>query len=205
MVINMVAEHPNTMKTLKYLLLAVCALAIGSSDVFAQQSQPAQQQQPQQQGQQQWQGGGQNWQNMDPQQIQQMMQQRMMDYFRQQLGVTNDDEWGVIQERLSKVAKLKMEAMMSGGAGMMAGMRRNGGMGSPGRGFQALSQPDPTADSLRNAIDNNAPNAQVKAALDKYRDNQKQKQGELSKAQEDLRSVLTVRQEAALVLGGMLN
>jgi hypothetical protein len=68
-----------------------------------------------------------------------------------------------------------------------------------------LSQPDPSADSLRNAIDNNAPNAQVKAALDKFRDSRKQKQAELSKAQEDLRSVLTVRQEAALVLGGMLD
>jgi hypothetical protein len=197
------------MKKLKYLLVILFAVAMGSSTVFAQQAQPAQQQQQPQGGQQQWQGGGQNWQNMDPQQIQQMMQQRMMDYFRQQLGVTNDDEWGVIQERLSKVAKLRMESMMSGGAGMMAGMRRNGGNGGNGgpgfRGFQALSQPDPTADSLRNAIDNNAPNAQVKAALDKYRDSQKQKQAELLKAQEDLRSVLTVRQEAALVLGGMLN
>ena len=193
------------MKKLKYLFATLFAVVICCGEVFAQQAQQAQPAQTQQPGQQQWPGGGQNWQNMDPQQIQQMMQQRMMDYFRQQLAVTNDDEWGVIQERLSKVMKLRTEALMSGGAGMMAGMRRNGGNGGAGfRGFQALSQPDPTADSLRNAIDNNAPNAQVKAALDKFRDSQKQKQAELAKAQEDLRSVLTVRQEAALVLGGML-
>ena len=193
------------MKSLKYLLLTLFAVAIGASDVFAQPAQQGQAQQPAQQGQQQWQGGPQNWQNMDPQQMQQMMQQRIMDNFRQQLAVTNDDEWGVIQERLSKVLKLKMQAMFSGGAGMMGGLRRNGGNGQGFRGFQNMSQPDPSADSLRTAIDNGAPNAQVKAALDKFRDSRKQKEAELSKAQEDLRNVLTVRQEAALVLGGMLD
>ncbi|HLK54390.1 MAG TPA: hypothetical protein VKU42_13110 [Candidatus Angelobacter sp.] len=193
------------MKKLKYLLLAICAVVICGSEVFAQQAQQGQQQQ-QQPGQQQWQGGAQNWQNMDPQQIQQMMQQRMLDYFRQQMAVTNDDEWGVIQDRLTKVMKLKTQAMFSGGAGMMAGMRRNGGGNGQGfRGVQGMAQPDPSADSLRTALDNGAPNAQVKAALDKLRDSRKQKAEELSKAQEDLRSVLTVRQEATLVLGGMLD
>jgi hypothetical protein len=186
------------MRNLKYLLLTLVAVAIGSSEVFAQQTQPAQQQQPQG-----GQGGPPNWQNMDPQQMQQMMQQRIMENFRQQLGVTNDEEWTVIQDRLQKVLKLKMDAMFSGGAGMFGGMRRNGGQGF--RGFQGMSQPDPSADSLRNALDNSAPNAQVKAALDKLRDSRKQKAAELSKAQEDLRSVLTVRQEATLVLGGMLD
>ncbi|HLX71730.1 MAG TPA: hypothetical protein VKV04_19120 [Verrucomicrobiae bacterium] len=189
------------MKNLKYVILALFAMAIGSSGVFAQPAQPAQQQQPQQPGP----GGPPNWQNMDPQQMQQMMQQRIMENFRQQLAVTNDDEWGVIQDRLSKVLHLKMQSMLSGGAGMWGGMRRNGGNGPGARMFQGLSQPDPSADSLRNALDNSAPNAQVKAALDKFRDSQKQKEAELAKAQEDLRSVLTVRQEAALVLAGMLN
>ena len=195
------------MKNLKYLLVTLFTVAIGSSGIFAQQAQPAQTQQPGQPGgQQQWQGGPQNWQNMDPQQMQQMMQQRIMDNFRQQLAVTNDDEWGVIQERLQKVLSLKMQAMFSGGAGMFGGMRRNGGGGGQGfRGFQGMAQPDPSADSLRNALDNGAPNAQVKAALDKLRDSRKQKAAELLKAQDDLRSVLTVKQEAALVLGGMLD
>lgn len=193
------------MKHLKYLLVTAFVLAFCAGDVFAQQ---AQQQQQQPQGQQQWQGGQgglQNWQSMDPQQRQQMMQKFMMDNFRQQLGVTNDDEWGVIQDRLQKVLRLKMEAALSGGAGMMAGMRRNGGNGPGFRTFQGMSQPDPSADSLRNALDANAPNAQLKAAMDKLRDSRKQKEAELSKAQEDLRSVLTVRQEATLVLAGMLD
>lgn len=171
------------MKNLKYLL-AVFALTFACGSTFAQQQGPP------------------NWgnfQNMDPQQMQQMIQQRMMDGFRQQLAVTNDDEWSVIQERLSKVVRIRMD-MFSGGMGMM---RRNGGNGGPG-GFRGFGTPDPSAQSLQNAIDTGAPTAQIKAALEKYRDSRKQKQADLAKAQEDLRSVLTLKQEAALVLAGML-
>lgn len=177
----------NFMKNFKYLALALFALTLGRVEVFAQQ-------QLAQQGPPNW---G-NFQNMDPQQMQQMIQQRMMDGFRQQLAVTNDDEWGVIQERLSKVVRMRMD-MYSGGMGMM---RRNGGNGGPG-GFR-FGTPDPNAQSLQNAIDTGAPTAQIKAALEKYRDGRKQKQADLAKAQEDLRSVLTLKQEAALVLAGML-
>ena len=59
-----------------------------------------------------------DWANMNPQQIQQQMQQRMMDNFRERLVVTNDAEWGVIEERLSKVVRVKMESMFSGGMGI---------------------------------------------------------------------------------------
>lgn len=177
------------MKKIKYFLLALFGLALNCSPVLAQQQ--AQQAGPPNFG---------NWQNMDPQQMQQMIQQRMMDGFRQQLAVTNDEEWGVIQDRLSKVVRIRMD-MFSGGMGMM---RRNGGTGGGGGGFRGFGTPDPNAESLQNAIDNGAPAAQIKAALEKYRDSRKQKQAELTKAQEDLRSVITLKQEAALVLAGML-
>ena len=174
------------MKHLKYLLLAIAATAFSCADVFAQPPP--------------------NWANMDPQQIQQMMQQRIMDAFRNQLGVTNDDEWGVIQDRLSKVVRLKMETMFSGGMGMMGAMRRNGGNGPGGfRGFPGFGEPDPATESLQKAIDTGAPAAQIKAALEKFRDARKQKQAELAAAQADLRGILTMRQEATLVLAGMLD
>lgn len=179
------------MKNFKYIALTLFALALGRADIFAQQ-QLAQQQGPPNWG---------NFQNMDPQQIQQMIQQRMMDGFRQQLAVTNDDEWGIIQERLSKVVRIRMDMFSAGGMGMM---RRPGGGGPGGsRGF-GFGTPDPSAQSLQNAIDTGAPTAQIKAALEKYRDTRKQKQADLAKAQDDLRSVLTLKQEAALVLAGML-
>jgi hypothetical protein len=91
-----------------------------------------------------------NWSNMDPQQIQQMIQQRIMENFREQMGVTNDNEWKLIEERLSKVSRLRMETMLGGGGlGMFGGMRGPGGGGGGGgamRGLGGLSRPDPNAE-----------------------------------------------------------
>jgi len=147
--------------------------------------------------------------NMDPQQIQQMMQRRMLESFRDQLAVTNDAEWGVIEGRLTKVARMKMESMFSAGMGMMGGMRRGGGDNGPAgggfRGFAGLFPSDPDVEILQKAIESNAPSAQIQSALAKLREARKQKQAELAKAQADLRSVLTTRQEAALVVAGMLD
>jgi hypothetical protein len=177
----------NPVKNLNHLLIAIFALVFSCGITFAQPQRP-------------------DWANMSPEQIQQMMQQRMMDNFRTQLGVTNDDEWSVIAERLSKVSRMKMEAMFSAGAGMMAGMRRGGNGQGPGfRGFGGFNQPDANVDNLQKALDGKAATAQIKEALAKLRDARKQKEAELAKAQADLRSVLTTRQEATLVLAGMLD
>src|ERR1044071_8564840 len=118
------------MKKLSQLvIISAFALVFHCQNIFAQ----PQQQRPD------WQG----MQNMDPQQIQQMIQQRMMENFREQLAVTNDAEWSVIEERLAKVSKLRMEATMSGGAGMLGGMRRGGGgQGGGMRGFGAFFHQD---------------------------------------------------------------
>jgi hypothetical protein len=136
--------------------------------------------------------------NMDPEQMRQEMQKRIMDYFREQLVVTNDVEWGVIEKRLSKVMQLRMETLSSS-MGMMGGMRRGGF-----RGFLGMSQPGPEAEALHKAIDGNVPAQQLKDAMAKFRDWRKRKQSELVKAQDDLRQVLTVRQEAIMLGAGML-
>jgi hypothetical protein len=112
----------------------------------------------------------------------------------------------VIEASLAKVARMKMEAAMSAGAGMMGGMRRGGaGAGDGARGFGGFFQEDAEAKGLHDAIDNNAPTAQVKVAMARLREARKQKQADLIKAQEDLRRLLTTRQEATLILAGMLD
>ena len=173
-------------------LLTVALVALGLSRINAVAQQPA------------------DWANMDPQQMQQQMQQRMMDNFRERLVVTNDAEWGIIEERLLKVVRARMETMFSGGMGMMGGMRfggRGGGNNAGGgfRGFPGFGQPDPDAENLQKTIESNAPTAQIKSALAKLREARKQKQAELAKTQEELRKVLTMRQEATLVLSGILD
>lgn len=142
---------------------------------------------------------------MDPQQMQQML----MDNLRTALVVTNDDEWKIIEERLSKVLQVRMDSMRSsmGGMRMMFGGGR-GGPGGPGGGppggFGGMGQTSPEADALQKAIDDNAPAAQLNDALTRFREAKKRKQAELTAAQQQLRDVLTPRQEAVLVSMGML-
>jgi hypothetical protein len=57
---------------------------------------------------------------------------------------------------------------------------------------------------LQKAIDDNAPTAQVNAALAKYRASQKDKQAKFEKAQADLVKVLTKKQEAQATLLGLV-
>jgi len=145
-------------------------------------------------------GPGRGMMGMDPQRMQEMqqeMQKRVLDYFRTQMVVTNDAEWGVIEPRLTKVMRLKMESMLSG-MGMMGGMRGF-------RGFPGMGEPSPEAEALRKAIESNVPTDQLKETLARFREARKRKEAELTKAQEDLRQVLTVRQEAVMVAASMLD
>jgi hypothetical protein len=138
-------------------------------------------------------GGG----NFDPAQF----QQRMMDRYKEDLGFTNDTEWAAVEPLVQKVSEARMDSMRGGFGGF-----RRGGPGGPGGGGGAFGgQTDPDREALQQAIDNNAPAAQVKTLLDKYRSSEKAKQAKLESAQADLKKVLTQKQEAAAVLAGLLN
>jgi hypothetical protein len=143
-------------------------------------------------------GGGQGG---DPAQF----QQRMMDRYKEQLGFTNDTEWSAVQPLVQKVAEARLETARS----MFGGFRRGGpgGPGGPGGGGGGAfgGQTDPDREALQQAIDSNAPAAQVKTLLEKYRAAQKAKQAKLEAAQADLRKVLSQKQEASAVLAGLLN
>ena len=146
-------------------------------------------------------GGGGGRPRFDPVQ----MQQRMMDRARENLGFTNDTDWSAVQPLVQKVMDARREQM----SGMFGGFRRNRGGGDngggPGGGGPFGGQPNPDREALQAAIDSNAPAAQVKAALDKYRASQKAKQAKLEEAQADLLKVINQKQEASAVLMGLLN
>jgi hypothetical protein len=57
---------------------------------------------------------------------------------------------------------------------------------------------------LQKAIEAKASGDEIKSKLAKYRDARKAKESELEKAQDDLRKVLTVKQEAVAVMAGLL-
>jgi len=157
-------------------------------------------------------GGGQmpDFANMNSDDLMKMIQQRQLENLREQLAITNNDEWSLIEKRLSKVTELRTQSLLGAGAGMMGGMGGRGGRGGPGGpgggrgGFANMFPTDPNVEALQKVIDGNGSATQIKAAVDKLRDARKQKQEELTKAQASLREVLTARQEAILIVNGML-
>lgn len=150
-------------------------------------------------GQGQW--GG-RW---DPEQMRQMM----MDRIKESLGAT-DEEWTVIGPRYETVTTLARDARAGGGFGMFG--RRGafggrGGRGGPGRGAAEapLSETAQAADALRETLDNDASTPeQIKEKLTAYRAAREKAREALAKAQEQLREVLSLSQEARLVLMGTL-
>jgi hypothetical protein len=158
------------------LLAGVAALALAASPkLLAQQNQ----------GPGPGQGQGQR-RNFDPAQ----MQQRMIDGMKENLGVTNDDEWKVISERITKVMQVQRESR----GGMGFGGRRGG----PG-GANAV----PAVTELQQAIETGSAN-DIKAKLTALREYRAKKQAELKAAQEELKKVLSAKQEAQMVMSGML-
>jgi len=96
--------------------------------------------------------------------------------------------------------------MFGAGMGLMGGLGR-GGNGRNGAGFEALQNlglSDPNLESLQKLNERDASETEVKAGLEKLRAGRREKQVQLAKAQEDLRAVLSLRQEAVLVLAGTL-
>lgn len=147
-----------------------------------------------------------DWQSMDPQQIQKMMQERMMEMYHERLEVTDDAEWKIIEARLAKVTQARM-ATMSDGAGLMGfGRGGPGGGGPPGGGFQSFfGAPSAESQALQQAIDSKAAAAEIKTRLSQYQAMRKEKAAKLTKAQDELRQVLTPRQEAIAVLMGLVD
>ena len=138
--------------------------------------------------------------NFDPAQMQQMM----LEGYKQMLEVTKDDEWAAIKPLVQKVMQARMATFAGMGRGMMFGPGR-GGPGGPGGGPPGMfGQTMPEAEALQKAIDAKSSKAEIKAALDKYVAARQAKQTELQQAQDNLRKVLSARQEATATLNGLL-
>src|SRR5438045_2086566 len=88
-----------------------------------------------------------------------------------------------------------------GPGGGAAGDQNNGG----GRRFRGFGgEPSAEADALEKAVEAKASNSEMKAALTKFIEARKAKEAELARSQDDLRKVLSVRQEAIATINGLL-
>jgi hypothetical protein len=174
-------------------------------------------------------GGGFGRGNFDPQQI----RQNILDNVRDQLSVTNDDEWKVIGDQVQKVLDAQLQLSVGGNMNMFRLFRRNnnnnngqgggngngnGGGAAAGGGngggggrragglaaFLGADASDPEGDALQAALDRDAPPTEIKAAIAKVMAARKQKQDKLDAARAGLRDLLTPKQEGTCVTLGLL-
>lgn len=132
-------------------------------------------------------------------------QQRFMARVHDGLSFNSESEWNAIQPLVQKVFEAQRDLAISGSLSRMPVIHRvsNGtnavaGVRSGRRVF--FGQPTPEAEALQQAIDDNAPDAQIEAALKAYQASQKAKQAKLVQAQKDLRKALNKKQEAQATL-----
>jgi hypothetical protein len=143
----------------------------------------------------------------DPEQMRQMMEQRMKEI----LGAT-DDEWKVLGPRVMKVQELSRQTSGPGRGMMMMfgrGMRGGPGGNRPGGPMgmnRELTETEKAQEQLQTLLEDTATTPdKIKEQLTKLRAAREKDKAELAKAQKSLREVLTLRQEATLVLMGMLD
>jgi hypothetical protein len=134
------------------------------------------------------------------------MQQRMMDNIRDTLNFTNDTDWSAVQPLVQKVMDARRDVSANSMRALFGRNRGGNGGGAGGRGPGGFfgGQPSPEAEALQKALDDDAPAAQVKDLLAKYKTAQQAKQAKLEQAQDALKSVLTSRQEAQAYLLGLV-
>ena len=142
--------------------------------------------------------------------------QQMSERLRESLGAT-PDEWKVLQPMIEKVQTLQNQAR----AGGMGSMGRPGGPGNrqPGdrqRGDRPQgdrpqtdrpqSDVEKKTEALQTLLQNKeAKTEDIKAALDALREARAKVKAEVETAQKELRAVVTVHQEAQLVLMRVLD
>lgn len=131
--------------------------------------------------------------------------QQRLDRMKQQLGAT-DEEFQAIAPKLEQVMQLSRD--VSSRSGRTRNRNRGGQNGQPTQattGTPALSPVRQAAADLQAATSNKDSKPEdIKAKLDAFRQAKAQARAQLAAAQQELRGLLTQRQEATLVEMGLL-
>lgn len=206
--------------------LGICVGFLAIAIVGMASAQPTTRAQGERGARQRGQGGGPG-RGFDPARFRQMMADRM----KEQLKV-GDDEWKIIEPRLTKVTTLQREAAGGGRGGFsgFSGFGRGGGPGGqPGRGGQRggdggrggrggrggpqggestreMNATQAASQALREVLEkDDASPEQIRAKLTALRAAKENARQKLAAAQKGLREVLTLKQEAQLVVFGLLD
>jgi len=168
-------------------------------------------------------GGRQRFEDMSEEQREEMMEQfreRMAERqaeqderMREEIEAT-EEEFELLQPKIARVRQLTRERQMAsagggfGGRGGQAGGRGGRG-GSPFAGlFETSDEGEALTEAqaeLREALEDDAVAGDIKEALDAYREARDTMDAAIKEAREDLRGLLTAKQEAYFVVNGMLD
>lgn len=205
------------MKKLRYILPIILLITLFNIPAAAQAPKPGGENTPGQGFQ-----GRRGMMTVDPEQMQQQIQQMMSDRFKEQLGIS-DEEWVVIGPKVMKVLTLSSQSMgnpmrmMIGRPGAQGfgpqgpGQQRPGQQGRPNirdriSGIFGQNGGDDSMLELQNLLeDENADTNKIKQLVAKVRREREKSQRELAAAKKELRELLTVRQEAILISMGLLD
>ncbi len=128
--------------------------------------------------------------------------ERMLEQMQEQLEFS-DEEWKAVSPLVQDVME-KQQDNFRGGFRFFGGRGPGGDRGGRGRG--GFGEPDPATEALMDVLENEDASADsIQAKLTVLRDARKKQEKELQAAREKLRKVLNLRQEAQLVLFGMLD
>lgn len=122
----------------------------------------------------------------------------------------SDDEWKVIEPRIEKIESIRRAIQGSRFGNRTRRGNPNNALASPGAPTRApatdQTELQTASQQLQEALNNKDTKPQeLKARLAALREARAQALAELTKAQDDLRDILTARQEAVLVTFGLLN
>ncbi len=149
--------------------------------------------------------GGPGGQRFDRAQMRQMMEQRM----QEQLA-SSAEEWKTLGPRVMKVYDLNQQLSGSGRGGMFGSTRRGPQADQPGAAQgtppREVSAVEKASDQLRTTLDDTAAKPEdITKQLAALRTAKQATKQQLVTAQQELRKAVKVRQEAQLVLMGMLD
>lgn len=192
---------------------AVFCVSLAAAIALAQDQGATDQQQPQQQqsdgaGRRGGGDGNRDGRRWNPEEF----RQRIADRMKQELQV-NDEEWQVLEPKIEKVTQLQLNTRFGGLMGMFGrgGAGGGGGWGQRGDNRDANDAQRQESDylkavrELRTTLeDQNATPEQISQQLTALREARQKSQEELEAARNELKELVTQRQEAVLVMMGLL-
>lgn len=152
-------------------------------------------------------GRDRRWNPEDMRRRMEEFRRRGQERMREQLGAS-EEEWKVLLPLIEKVQQLQQQQQQGGGTRFGDPFGRRGRRPGDRRSDEDEAkrpEVEKKTEALRSLLEDEVSGAgAIKAALDALRKARLQAEQELAKARKELQQVVTVRQEAQLVLMGIL-